>query len=211
MAKDKYSVVSAANPYEAPDVYLNTAEGRVAVESSENVRKRYAAHESMIYVFGYMILVGGILFALASVANAVGVWIVLGRDDSGLSKNEIEAVKMIVTFVQASILGYWITVAVIGKHLLQLKKFGRMGATIFASFLILSLIGAAPAIYLLWLLWSDNGEAVFSRRYATVVSETRGMSLPIPPLAFLFIGLYVMVVGGYCFVQYLAFKSVIAA
>jgi hypothetical protein len=199
MAKTKFTAVSGANPYEAPAVYIDSPQGKKLVETNETIRDRYMFFEVMMYVFGYMIMITAGVAVLQTIALAIAV----------ISKT---GMNLIFLSLMAGVVLIYGSMFYTGRKLLELNKIGRNGATIVASFLVWIIVfGTFPGVLLQWLMWSAKGETVFSKKYATVIAETREMPIKIPLIAYPVILCFICIISSQLYFSFVEILAILRA
>lgn len=175
-----------ANPYSAsmnPYAVSVTASNYSAPPSqglsgdAVSVRNFHLAHESAIKGFGLLYAIGAgfyILFAIAASIFSVFAFVAMDKD-GGVAIGVVTLIYAAVYFAVGAL------VALVSSGLYKLSDVGKIGGAIFS---VLSLcgfpIGTFLGGYMLYLLFSEKGNFVFSQRYRSIVKQTPQIRCRIP-------------------------------
>lgn len=150
------------NPYQAPAT--PPAEVSVDFSNPQVVRSAYLAHEASVRSIGYLFLFAGSVCITPIMGLLVGLFSV------GLLPEDVTLSIGIVAFSGFALLG-------VGWGLYRLRNWARLIAA--ALSVLLSLFqfpfGTAGGIFMLYFLFSEKGNIVFSDEYSSVIAQTPHM------------------------------------
>ena len=147
------------NPYAAPEYYDPIAQA--ASSDDETFRKAHINHEASVKSVGLLFYIGAII-----------VWLIVIGVISHLGSGRIGDFSF-TTLVSAFYLVLGALQLWIGWGLRKLNRVGRIGTTIFAAIGLLAIpLGTLISAYILYLMWSEKGNVVFSDHYKEVIAAT---------------------------------------
>jgi hypothetical protein len=175
-------VVEPLNPFEPPRVELGLGSADTASgPEDERVRRELLNHEVSIQAVGRLMMLGGVLGALAALSLLV----------AGVQSPESEPGLMLglgAAYLVVSVLSLWI-----GNQLRTLNPSGRIpGALVNGLGLIGFPVGTLISSYILYLLLSRKGRRVLSAEYQGIVARTPHIRYKTPLIIVLLFGLLVI-------------------
>ncbi len=142
-----------------------------------SVRNFHLAHESAIKGFGLLYAIGAgvyILFAIAAVIFSVFAFAAMNKD-AGMAIGVVTLIYAAVYFAIGSL------VALVSSGLYKLSDVGKIGGAIFSVLSLCGIpIGTLLGAYMLYLLFSEKGNSIFTQRYRSIVKETPHIRTRIP-------------------------------
>lgn len=180
----------STNPYAAP-----TSSGYdvpIAESGSETIRKMHIGHEASIKSFGCLYALGAIFLVLAGIVVIIaGIGQIVSPNP-----NQPATTGLLLLALSAVYLGLGIAQGFVAWGLRKLNQVGRIGGTFFGAIGLLGIpIGTLISAYLLYLLWSEKGNTVFSPRYKRVIRATPHIKYKTSIIVWIFLGVIVIVFG----------------
>lgn len=175
-------MAEAPNPFEPPRVELGLGPPETATSpDDERVRRELLNHEVSIQAVGRLMILGGVLAALAALALLVA-GIGSKADGPGL-----------LLGLGAAYLGVGGLSAWIGNLLRTLNPGGRIpGALVNGLGLLGFPVGTLISSYILYLLLSQKGRRVLSAEYQGIVARTPHIRYKTPLILVLLFGVLVL-------------------
>lgn len=186
-----YNTTSQVSNQAAPfNPYASTAGSNMHLGapsgSAESIRRSHINHESSIKTFG-------VLIGLNSAIGFLGFFMTFGLAFVGNPPDEVPyfAIMMITSmiFLMTSVF-----MAFVCHGLYTLSSFGRIGGAIVGALMLLNVpCGTMMGILLLFLLFSEKGNMVFSSDYKQIIRQTPHVKASSKLLIWLLIILFVLV------------------
>ena len=176
---------SEFNPYAAP-ASVGQAKPFDIESNAVAVRHAHLGHEASVRSFGLLYLLGG------SISVIVALGLVISFLAGGLPDNGavwLDTVALAVVGLSGC-LQIWV-----GRGLRRLNKVGRIGGTIFGAIGLLGIpLGTLLSAYLLYLLWSEKGNMVFSPEYQEIMAATPNMKYKTSIVVWIILAIIVLLV-----------------
>jgi hypothetical protein len=156
---------ASTNPYAPPSVGFGHDSGLTG-SSDEQIRKKHLSHEASIRSFGLLFIIGAVLGCIAAFIYFLAAVTQFLGGQQVVFAMLLVALSLVVAGL--SVLQYQVAIG-----LRKFSNFGRIGGTVFGTIGLLGFpIGTLINGYLLYLLWSEKGNVVFSPRYQRVIQAT---------------------------------------
>jgi hypothetical protein len=171
------------NPYAAPGANIEHAE--IGGEA-ETIRKEHINTEASIQAVGRLYWLGCFLALLTFIALVVGVASSRSEIAGGLMSSLPTAIGLLFISVMYGAAGF---------GLRKLKPWARIVATIVSVIGLIGFpIGTLISGYILYLLWSKKGRAVFSPDYQDVITATPHIKYKTSLLVWIILGILILLV-----------------
>ena len=170
---------AAMNPYAVSATAANySAQPSQGLSGdATSVRNFHLAHESAIKGFGLLYAIGAgfyILFAVAAAIFSVFAFAALNKDAG-------QAIGVVTLIYAAVYFAIGALVALVSSGLYKLSDVGKIGGAIFSVLSLCGIpIGTLLGAYMLYLLFSEKGNFIFTQRYRSFVKQTPHIRTRIP-------------------------------
>jgi hypothetical protein len=156
-----------------------------ATGDSVSLRNFYLAHESAVKGFGLLYAVGaGLNLLIACLAVCLAIFVFVNGNANNAPIGIMVLVYALVYFVTGAL------TALVSSGLSKLSDVGKIGGSIFSLLGLCAFpIGTAMGAYLLYLIFSEKGNVVFSPRYREIVRQTPHIRAYIPLFVWVVFGL----------------------
>ncbi len=174
------------NPYASP---LFSSRAAVDLSSPDAVRNKYLKHEASVKSVGLLYLLGGTVSLILSL-----VYIGMGAGVVTLSGAELSRRMLIVVgivFFAMSIVQLYSGISI--------RKLGSAGRIIITVFSVIGLLGVPVGTlisgFILYLLWSQKGNFVFTSEYQEVIKATPHIKYKTSIVVWILLGLLLLFLG----------------
>ncbi len=174
------------NPYASP---LFSSRAAVDLSSPDAVRNKYLKHEASVKSVGLLYLLGGTVSLILSL-----VYIGMGAGVVTLSGAELSRRMLIVVgivFFAMSIVQLYSGISI--------RKLGSTGRIIITVFSVIGLLGVPVGTlisgFILYLLWSQKGNFVFTTEYQEVIKATPHIKYKTSIVVWILLGLLLLFLG----------------
>ncbi len=157
------------NPYATTAPSLSSGSYRSGPVSGDanSIRKFHLPHESAIKGFALLYAIASGFYILCAVAAVIATVYVLATGLNGAA-----AVAALIYAIGYFVVG--LLIGFVASGLYKLNDVGRIGGAIFAVLSLCAIpLGTILGAYLLYLLFSEKGNVIFSSTYRSVVKQTR--------------------------------------
>ena len=178
MTDDLINEASEYNPFQAPRAWPDGEDW--PSDHPEAIRRRYLSHEASAKSIGSLHLCGGLVCILI----AIGLWF-MPLQRSILNGPAISlALAGVVMFVFA-----------VAAH--RLKRWSRLPSSVLAvvTGLAAFIVGIPIAAYFLYVMFSANGQMVYSEEYREIIEQTPHVKYKTPAIAWTVLLLVIGLIG----------------
>ncbi len=179
---------SPINPYAAsanPSTFA-VQPGQAISGTPESIRRFYLSHESAIKGFGLLYGFSSGCYILIAIAAAV-LSVVAFAAEGGIAPGIFVLIYAAVYFVIGAL------TALVCSGLYKLSDVGKIGGSIFAVLGLCAIpLGTILGGYLLFLLFSEKGNFIFSQNYRAIVKQTPHIRCFVPVFIWILLALFVL-------------------
>jgi len=161
-------------------------EGGAATTAVEEMRKEYLKHEASVRSIGVLYYLGGAGLLLLGIVSVTSF---IGRSQDG-------AETVVGIFIAALFLIFGVGQLWVGTGLRRLKRWARIPTGILSGFGLLGFpLGTIINAYILYLVFSQKGQTVFSDEYRAVIDQTPHIKYRTSILVWILLGLVLALIG----------------